>query len=290
MSRWNSTEDAVTRFLTAEGSTRAMGLLRILLVLIIWNRWASDLMPVRDLSSDRLLLSAAFFLSTTWMLIGWYGQIATAATGAVLLLLVYGYGRQWGVEPWTHHHTTLLAHAAALLALTPCSTSFSLDRWLAVEQARRAGQPAPPERGPTWAISLLALQVSTVYFWSALDKSTGPFLDGTRLEQIFVEIYWTSDFTPPGWARMVFVTMAIVTVVLEYVLPFGLWVPRIRPWLVPAGLLLHALFYVLLPVGPFSVTMAAMYLAFVDQDRLHAVLDRLLGVEEPQAERAEEAA
>jgi hypothetical protein len=263
-------------WLDAERSTRALGLLRILLVLLAWGRWAYELLPYHDLAPDRLLLSAAFFATTTWMLVGWWGRLATAATGAVLAVMIYGYGRTWGVEDWTHHHTTLIGQSILLLALTPCSTSFSVDRWLAVSRAERDGLPVPLERGPTWATHLIALQVSTVYFWSAFDKTTIPFLSGARLEQIFVSVYWQSDFTCPGWLHACFMAAAILTVALEYVLPIGLWIPRLRPVLIPVGLVLHALFYTLIPVATFSATMAALYLAFLDPDAFHAWSDRLL--------------
>ncbi|MEQ1565980.1 MAG: HTTM domain-containing protein [Myxococcota bacterium] len=263
-------------WLTAERSTRPMGLLRVLLPLIAWSRWGEELLPYHDLSPDRLALSLAFFTCTTWMLVGWYGRLATAATAGVMAVIVFGYGRAWGVEDWAHHHTTLLGESFALLALTPCSASFSLDRWLVVSRARAAGLPPPPERGPSWAVGLIALQVSTVYFWSAFDKTNLPFLSGARLEQIFVELYWTSDWTSPGWARLLFFVGGAGAVALEYTLAVALWVPRVRGAALIAGLALHAAFYVLLPVGTFSVTMVALYLAFVDADAFHRAVDRLL--------------
>lgn len=269
--------DAVRRWLLAEGSTRAVGLMRILFPLIAWARFADELLPFRDQSPERLALSLAFFASTTWMLIGWQARTGTAACAATLVSMVYGLGRNGGVEPWTHHHTTVLADAVVLLALTPNGGSFSLDRWLEVRDARRAGRPPPPERGALWAVPLIGLLVASVYFWSAVDKTTIGFLTGQRLEQIWVAIWWGSDWPDRPGFRALFAAMAVVVVALEYLLPFGLWSRRLQPWLIPIGITLHALFYTLLPVGTFSVTMVACYLAFLDPQVVHRVIDELLG-------------
>ena len=53
-----------------------------------------------------------------------------------------------------------------------------------------------------------------------------------------------------------------------------------RRWLVNPGLLLHAGFYVLLPIVTFSATMFVLYLAYFDADTIHSVIDRLSGVPE----------
>ena len=56
-------------------------------------------------------------------------------------------------------------------ALTPCGGSYSADRVRALRKAERAGRAVPEERGPVWGLTLIAFQVSAVYFWGAFDKS-----------------------------------------------------------------------------------------------------------------------
>lgn len=267
-----------------EGSTRAVGLLRVLLALLAWGRFADDVLPVRSFEPERLLLSVVFFLTTSLMLLGFYARISTAAAGVTLLSMVFWFGHN-GVEPWGHHHTTILALAVAILALTPCGGSYSVDRWLAVSRAERAGAPIPAEKGPLWAVPLLGFLVSTVYFWSAVDKTTWAFLSGDRLEAILMSLYFGSDYPDlPGFGALC-ALMGFSTVVLEFVLPIGLW---IRPWqkfLMPLGLVLHALFYWILPVSTFTLTMWALYLAFLDPEVVHRAIDRMNG-HRPDSERA----
>jgi hypothetical protein len=269
--------ERVDRAIAPEGSTRALGLLRILLVLVLWSRWANEVLLMRDLAAPRLALSVAFFLCTSWLLIGLWTRAAAIATAAVVCGIVFGFGRMGGVEDWTHHHTTLLAYASVGLALTPCGRSFSLDRWREVRASERAGRPPPPERGSLFGATLLGALVSTVYFWSALDKTSVAFLSGARLEQVFIHLYTGSDGAPAGSTRPLFAAAAWIVVLTEYALAFGLWVRRLRRWLIPVGLALHGLFYVLIPVSTFTVSMWVLYLVFLDPDAVHRAIDRLLG-------------
>lgn len=268
----------IDRTVLFEGSTRPAALMRIGLVWIAWARYAEDLSFWRQVEWDFFVVGASFFVSTTLMLLGVWSRFATAWAGATMLLGTYAYlGFQRGVEPWTHHHTYLLSVATCLLALTPCGRSYSWDRWRAVMRSEREGVSVPPERGALWAQRLIALQVAAVYFWGAYNKTTTGFLSGAALEFVAMSLYLGSDYpqSPLFHSAMVFLAWAIV--LLEYALAFGLFVRPLRRWLIPAGLLFHAVIYVTLPVATFSATMWLLYLAFLDPERVHAFTDRLTG-------------
>ena len=113
--------------------------------------------------------------------------------------MVFIYGHQLGVEPWTHHHTTFLAVITLLIALLPCGHSFSLDRWLAIHKANINGQDWPEEVGNVWALRLVALQLSAVYFWGAVNKTRIAFLGGDRIEQPLLYLYFGSDYLENGF-------------------------------------------------------------------------------------------
>ncbi len=258
------------------GSTRALGLMRIGIGLLCWSRWAGELMPLRNPGPWYWVVALSFYLSTTAMILGFGTRVATAATAGTLVWMVGGFGWMAGHEPWTHHHTHLLMLAAVWLAFTPCGRSFSLDRWLQVRRARANGEPPPPEVGPLWAVPLLAVQVSAVYFFSAIDKSTVRFLSGHHLEAAFTKLYTGSDpVAIPGFALFCLVS-AWVVVILEYVLPFALFVRPWQKWLVPLGMAFHLLLFVSIPVGPFSLTMCVLYLAYLHPDDVHRIVDELL--------------
>jgi hypothetical protein len=251
-----------------EGSTRAVGLMRILLALVVWARFAAAVSPWNDnMRPDELFLACSFFVSSTLMLIGWFSRASTAWTGATLFVMYHGYGLYWEDQPWNEHNVYMLTVAVCLMALTPCGRSYSMDRYLSV----RAGEELE-ERGPLWGTRLLGLLPATSYFWSATDKSSAAFLSGERMEAIFMHNLLGSDYPSfPGFHELV-VLISIGTVVLEFVLPFVLWVYRWQKVFIPLGLMVHALFYVLIPVKTFSVLMFVLYIAYLHPESVHRVL------------------
>lgn len=255
--------------LFSEGSTRTSAMLRISLALLLWTRWGTDVAPFVDASTLRLLLAASFYASTTLMLLGVYARLSTAWAGATTMAMVFWIGPQ-AVEPWTHHHTAVLAIAVALCALTPCGHSYSWDRWRALQRGEPAGESAP-----LWGLKLVGFHVSTIYFWTAWDKSFWGFLSGDRLEMALHKLYLGSDFVALPGFHTAMMLAAIAVVALEYFFAFGLWVRRWQWWTLPLALGMHAVFFVLLPVGTFTATMFALYLAFLDPDAVHEWLDKM---------------
>lgn len=196
--------------------------------------------------------------------------------------MVFIYGHQLGVEPWTHHHTTFLAVITLLIALLPCGHSFSLDRWLAIHKANINGQDWPEEVGNVWALRLVALQLSAVYFWGAVNKTRIAFLGGDRIEQPLLYLYFGSDY-PGEWFHWLAICTAVSTVTLEYVLVFGLWMRRIQGPMMVLGVIFHAGIYYFLPVKVFSIASIVAYLAYMDPKWLHTALDKIMGHGQPPA-------
>lgn len=261
------------------GSSRSSALIRIGIALLFWSRWAGELLLYMNQSVIGLALSLNFFVATSLLFIGYKSRLAALWTGAVGLVIYFYFGHALGREPWTHHHTYLLAITALLLTLTPCERSFSLDRYLAVLRAQRAGQAPPPERGNLWGLRLIALQLSVLYLFSAYDKTSFAFLSGARLEHIFLWFYAGSDYPDfPGLPALAMLA-AIIVVIVEYALAFGLPFRPTRRYLVWIGLAFHAILYVTLPVYTFSATMMLLYLAYFDADDVDKVIRRVQGME-----------
>jgi hypothetical protein len=261
-----------------EGSTRPAALLRLGLAGLVWTRFARSLCLFKCANPDHVVIAACFFVFTPLMTVGRFSRLATAGTGLTLLACYYHLGMALGHDGFVHHHTYLLASATLLLALTPCGRSLSWDRLAALRAEARGGPPAPPERGPLWGQRLIALQVSMVYLWGAWDKaiSNPAFLSGDALEYSLHWIYLGSD--SPTWRGLPQLSAAAArgTVLLEVALGAGLFFRSLRRWLIPAGLVFHAIIYYTLPVSTFSMTMALLYLAFLDPDAVHRALDRLV--------------
>ena len=253
-------------------STRSSALIRIGLVLLIWSRYAGEFVLQRDPSVIGITMSLNFFIASLAMLIGYRTRLATLWMAAILFTMYFYFGIELG-RPWVQHHTYLLAAATLLSALTPAGRSYSLDRWLAVRRAARAGDPRPAELGNLFGMRLMMLQLCAMYFWTAFDKLEGVWLSGERLQHIFLWYYHSP--TPPAWSFFGSLCAAIAgfIVVLEFLLAFGLFVPRLRRWLIPAGIALHLLFYLVLVVKTFSLTCVLLYLAVIPARRVHEFLD-----------------
>jgi hypothetical protein len=263
--------------LHSEGSTRSVALMRIILVATVWTRYANELLFFRHLTDGQVLFCAVFFVVTTLALIGFWTRFTMAGTALCSLYLVYYLGYTKDVEPYTHHHTTLLAWACAWLAFTPCGRSYSLDRWLAIARAERTNQAWPEERGNLWGMRLLALQTASVYFWTAINKCNMGFLSGSRLAHYTMNFYTGSSPIDVGLTGALFTLTAWLTLLLEFALAFGLFWPKTRKYLILPGLLLHGFFYAFLSVFTFTVTMWALYLSFLDPAAVHRALERLQG-------------
>lgn len=260
-----------------EGSTRSLALIRIGLAATLWARWAIEVLLYRDTSARGLVLSLSFFVGSTLMFIGLWARVSTLFTGVVALSMYHYFGIELGREPWTHHHVYLLAFATFLCGLGPCGTSYSLDRWLALGRARAEGRAPPPERGNAWALRLIALQLATMYLFTALDKTNWTFLSGEQMERYLLWFYFGSRYPGSALLHGLMVLLSVGVVGLEYALSFGMLFERTRKWLLVPGLVMHGAFYVLLPVATYTVTVWILYLAYFHPDDVARVIDRLHG-------------
>ncbi len=243
--------------LTREASSRLPALLRIGLAVIALARFGDEMLPTHDHRPGALAARLVFYLSTLAMLAGYRGRLACVVSGAAQLVMTT-----------LHHHTYLLAMETLLLALTPCDRSYSADRWLAL----KAGD-APPERGPSYGLTLMALQLSAVYLWGIVHKLEPLYLRGVRLEHILRYYQLGSDeVAVPAW---LWAALALAVVAIEAVLLVGLWIRRWHRWVMPLGIAFHGALYYALRVDTFTAQVWLLYLTYVDPDAIHRGIDAL---------------
>jgi hypothetical protein len=241
-----------------------MGLLRISLSLILLARYGSELTFFTAEDAADAFLGGAFFGLVLLMLVGRFTRAVVATMAALLAIMYFHFGSSAQRVGWDHHHTYLLMVSVAILALTPCGRSFSLDRFFEVRRAQGAGRKPPPERGSLWAVKLFGLQLSAVYFWAAVDKTNAAFLSGERLEQIIIWHHAGRPLAPIVLSTLFLSAAPVAVVAVEYFLAAAIHIKRLLPCALVLGCGLHAAFYLLLPVETFSITMIALYLAVAD--------------------------
>ena len=246
--------------------------MRMLFAMLLWTRYGQTQLWVRRFAhTDELLLSVLFFVSSTLMFVGLWSRFSTFLAGFSAFVMYYGLGVMGGESGFVHHHTYLLNVCTLFLAGTDCGRSFSVDRWLSLRAARKANLPAPAEHGVLWGSRLIAAQMSVVYLYSAWDKTFLAF--PMRVEHHLMDFLFGSDYPPfPGFTAVAFIG-AVGVITLEFALPFLLFIRRTRPAAMFAGAALHGVFYVLMPVGTFSLTVMAAYLAYLDPQDVHRWVD-----------------
>jgi hypothetical protein len=126
----------------------------------------------------------------------------------------------------------------------------------------------------TWPLRLIQVQLSLIYVgtvWAKLRGVTWP--DGTAVSYAF-RLEDLARFAAPDVGSSLFVTHVLTwgTLVLEGSLGVLVWVRRLRPWVLLAGVCLHLGIEYRLRVGFFSWAMLTTYLAFVSGERAEDVL------------------
>jgi hypothetical protein len=260
--------------LEQQASTRSVALLRIGLALLILVRFGDTMRFGPQLTPLDAWIRLAFWASTIAMLGGLRARLATAAT-ALATIAAAARGLALHQQIWKHHHVYLLLAVTVCATLTPNGRSYSLDRWLAIVRSEARGEAVPQERGRVGFQYLMAVQLSAVYFWGAVNKTTLGWLSGDKLEsQLLFHIF---DSDPPdllGWHAWM-AAASIGAVILEYSLAIGLWFRRARYWLVPIGIVFHTAIYVTLPVSVFSALSCLLYLAYFEPNDVHRAIERL---------------
>lgn len=266
---------AVRDFADREGSTRAVALVRILIVLLVLAKWGEDLAFFSAKAPGVLFLSPLFFCCAALALVGYRTKFAVAGLTILLAALYFGYGKSFGVHEWAHHHAYMLLCATALLNGAPCERSYSVDRYLAVLRAERMQVDAPAERGPLWAQNLIVLQMGALYFWTAIDKTEPHFLNGDRLERIMEWSYAGHPAYEFLTQRWLLAGGSIAVVLVEYFLAYAVVARKFPRLTLLVAIGLHAVFFFLLKVDTYSATMIVLYLLYLDPDAVHRSIDRL---------------
>jgi hypothetical protein len=218
-------------------------------------------------SDDALLIGWWMLLAAAIMLtIGWHSRVAALV---IFVLIVSLERRTYFVF---NAGDGLIRIEALLLMLSACGAALSLDR-------RRAGWPFwSAESQAPWVVRLMQVQLSLIYLMSVLVKSTGDtWQQGTavsyalRLDDMLI-------LPVPQWVSNGALLMNVATwatLALELAIGVLVWNRRLRPWMLGAGVVMHALIMLNINVGFFSPAMFVLYLAFVPPDRVSRFPDDL---------------
>jgi hypothetical protein len=202
-----------------------------------------------------LAVLIVLLLAGVALTIGWRTRVVSVVV-AVLLLVVQRR------DPWIiNSGDLLLRELAFFVMLMPAGETWSLD-------ARRRG--VERLRAP-WALRLVQLQISALYLFSVWAKVRGTDWNSGTAVGIALQLEDLQRFAVPAAVSTSLLVSALLTyssLAVEASLAFGLWLPRLRYWVMAAGVGLHLGIEASLLIGWFSLAVISSYLAFVPPEHL----------------------
>ena len=225
---------------------------RVLAPLVVKIPYASwvPLLP----SSGIPIFIAAWLAAALLFALGWKtrvaGSVLTFVTGYTLFLDQQNYS----------NHLYLLFLVVLMLTIADSGAAWSLD----------ARQTAKGDIA-AWPVLLLKIEVTIVYFFSALAKLTAPYLRGEVLGGSLKQDGWLA--IPQSWRIPAALSLlAVASVAVELFIAFGLWSRRLRLPAILSGIGFHLLAIAILDSSRLSLLIFALeifagYLLFVDVQR-----------------------
>ncbi|WP_375488831.1 HTTM domain-containing protein [uncultured Mycobacterium sp.] len=210
-------------------------------------------------NSDRaLLIGWAVLLNCSLaLMIGWHSRLAAL----VVFVLILSFEHR---NPSVWNSGDLLVRLEALfLALSPCGAALSLD------QRRSTGMFWSAQQRPQWPVRLMQLQLSLIYLASALSKLNGSaWPEGTAVSYALRLQDMLLVPAPRWFANNALLMNAATwgTLAVEFSVAILVWNPRLRPWVLAAGVVMHTMIMIAVAVGFFSLAMFVLYLAFVPSE------------------------
>jgi hypothetical protein len=256
----------VAAFLDQRADGRALGIARIILGLAAILKGIATATIVHSYQSGNYLsipyaiswlatpsgmfatgLSLLWIIFAFFFMIG-FGARLSGALLAVVIFMIIAIDQQF-----YSNHLYLLGTAVVLLTLAGPGSRFSID-------ARRSRvEPTVPR----WALLLIMLQLTTVYFFAAVTKLNEGFLSGAVMRRAFepsmrerVEQVIAPDVLAP------------LTIGTELFLAFAFWSARLRLVALPVALGFHLLNVVIMGrsgtinLSIFALIMFSMMIVF----------------------------
>jgi hypothetical protein len=210
------------------------------------------------------LLWALMLVASFGLIVGYRSRLCSF----VVLVGVLSFERR---NPYVFNGGDGLVRVLALyLLLSPSGAALSLDR------LRRGGDlRSYPQRAP-WGLRLMQLQISLIYLSALWEKFQGDTWPGGTALSYALRLDDLSRFPLPGFMSDVPAVVAMLTwltLVIEFSAGVLIWVPKLRPWVILAGVSLHVLIAWSIRVGFFSAGMLILYLSFMSPERAAWVVD-----------------
>jgi hypothetical protein len=211
----------------------------------------------------------AALVAAVFVVVGAGARLATAVLSLCCFWLLL-------VDPGGFKHNLFaIACFGILIAASPCGDRVSVDAWLRRLAARRGLVSAAPALRSAFVLRLVQAQVAVLYLFSTLVKVSDGWWSGHLLyygvdEAVArLRAMGFGALEPLVRFRPFYVASAWAIVVLEALLVVGFFMPRFRRATIVLGIALHVGIDLSVDVGSYSLTMYALYIAFIDERPRH---------------------
>lgn len=259
----------------------ALALFRItfgLFLLLYWGRYAPhvpllmgdagiafplflDRFPLLQTPSVPVAWGLYTLLLLAFLLIA-LGAWMRIAAGSALLLLAYIWVTSMHPHWLTMEHLTMVC--LVLLSVSGADHALSLRMW------RRHGSPLAWEHVSILPQRCIALQITATYLGVGWQKAWLPdWQSGEILAYSLVSVWGTVPaFTiaQANFPLWIYDLLVLQVKYVEFLLPFGLWTPRVRWFFMAWGLLFHGLIAIFLRIWWFLVLVPSYILFFEPEE------------------------
>jgi hypothetical protein len=216
-----------------------------------------------------LLVVVAMIVAALCLVLGILPQVAAL----VLLVGLISFERR---NPFAFNAGDVLLRVIAFyLVFAPSGAALSVSRAL----GNRADFWSFPRRAP-WAMRLLQIQLSVVYFFAVWTKVQGTTWNAGTAVSYALRISDIGRFPVPSFiptSPLISNLLTYGTLVIELSLAILVWNRKLRPWVLLVGLSLHLGIEYSIRVGFYGMAITSLYILFVPPARLEAALLALRG-------------
>jgi hypothetical protein len=254
--------DRIDRFLFCSVDARAAAWLRIVFAIAIpYFFWSSGLIALSALPVQIRPLYTEF-VETHWytvVVVGLCVLLAAGIRSRLVTLILLGVLAPSAFLSQGHTSRVVLLVALAAFALVPSDTV-------------RAPWRTPPgdssTAGPAWPIRVIQLELSLLYGFNALAKTTPAYLRGDVLEAMSValpnfKIDMSGGTVDLGILAIPVVLAAVATVAAEYFLAVAFWFRRLKWIAAIVGIVFHWLLTLVVQIYKLNLVSIFLYASFV---------------------------
>jgi hypothetical protein len=299
--------EAWNRFWFTPADPTLLGLIRILTGLMllythaVWGLVLERFFGPRSWLSPELvraLQDGEYMYSFWWLVPGNSAAIWTAYGLSMLVLALFTLGLWTRVTSilslivvisFAHRATEAMfgldqinAMLTLYLAIGPSGAALSLDRLLKDRRAGGTARPAPSV-GANLAIRLINVHMCVIYLFAGVSKLQGEsWWTGEAMWRAFANMeYQTADMTWLAWHPWIINLATHVCIVWEVSFCFLVWKPRLRPFVLLGGVVLHAGIGACLGMWTFALIMLVGCMSFLPEGTVRGLVAALAPAPRP---------